>query len=81
MRLNLLSKLTLARNLLATDKITASCKTNISPKASYETVANKQDSERNWKNSQANTFSKTTTAIRFNFLKKVYPLLPSLFEI
>ena len=80
MRLNFLSKLTLARNLLATDKITASCKTNISPKASYETVANKQD-ERNWKNSQANTFSKTTTAIRFNFLKKVYPLLPSLFEI
>ena len=80
MRLNLLSKLTLARNLLATDKITASCKTNISPKASYETVANKQD-ERNWKNSQTNTFSKTTTAIRFNFLKKVYPLLPSLFEI
>ena len=41
--LNLLSKLTLARNLLVTDKIRASCKTNISPKASYETVANKQD--------------------------------------
>ena len=40
----------LARNLLVTDNITASCKTNISPKASYETVANKQD-ERNLKNS------------------------------
>ena len=47
--LNLLSKLTLARNLLVTDKITASCKTNISPKASYETAENKQD-ERNLKN-------------------------------
>ena len=41
--------LMLARNLLVTDMITASCKTNISPKASYETVANKQD-ERNLKN-------------------------------
>ena len=47
--LNLLSKLTLARNLLVTDKIRASCKTNISPKTSYETVANKQDG-RNLKN-------------------------------
>ena len=47
--LNLLSKLTLARNLLVTDKIRASCKTNISLKASYETVANKQD-KRNLKN-------------------------------
>ena len=64
MRLNLLSKLTLARNLLATDKITASCKTNMSPKASYETVANKQE-ERNLKNSQANTFSKTTSCNPF----------------
>ena len=64
MRLNFLSKLTLARNLLATDKITASCKTNISPKASYETVANKQD-ERNLKNSQVNTFSKTTSCNPF----------------
>ena len=67
--LNLLNKLTSARNLLETDKITASCKTNMSPKASYETVANKQD-ERNLKNCLANTFSKTTIAIRFNFLKK-----------
>ena len=49
MRLNLLSKLTLARNLLVTDNITASCKTNISPKASYETVSNKQN-DRNLKN-------------------------------
>ena len=64
MRLNLLSKLTLARNLLVTDNITASCKTNISPKASYETVANKQD-ERNLKNSQVNTFSKTTSCNLF----------------
>ena len=64
MRLNLLSKLTLARNLLVTDNITASCKTNISPKASYETVANKQD-ERNLKNSQVNTFSKTTSCNPF----------------
>ena len=48
--LNLLSKLTSARNLLVTDKITASCETNMSPKASYETVANKQD-ERNLQNS------------------------------
>ena len=48
MSLNFLSKLTLARNLLATDRITPSCETNISPKASYETVANKQD-ERNLK--------------------------------
>ena len=47
--LNLLSKLTSARNLLVTDKITASCETNMSPKASYETVANKQDG-RNLKN-------------------------------
>ena len=47
--LNLLSKLTSARNLLVTDKITASCGTNMSPKASYETVANKQV-ERNLKN-------------------------------
>ena len=50
--LNLLSKLTQltsARNLLVTDKITASCETNMSPKASYETVANKQV-ERNLKN-------------------------------
>ena len=47
--LNLLSKLTSARNLLVTDKITASCETNMSPKASYETVANKQN-ERNLKN-------------------------------
>ena len=39
----------LARNLLVTDNITASCKTNISLKASYETVANKTD-ERNLKN-------------------------------
>ena len=62
--LNLLSKLTLARNLLVTDNITAFCKTNISPKASYETVANKQD-ERNLKNSQANTFSKTTSCNPF----------------
>ena len=47
--LNLLSKLTSARNLLVTDKITASCETNMSPKASYETVANKKV-ERNLKN-------------------------------
>ena len=57
MRLNFLSKLTLARNLLATDKITASCKTNISPKASYETVANKQD-ERNWKTLRLTRFQR-----------------------
>ena len=47
--LNLLSKLTSARNLLVTDNITASCETNMSPKASYENVANKQV-ERNLKN-------------------------------
>ena len=40
----------LARNLLVTDKITASWKKKISPKGSYETVANKQD-ERNLQNS------------------------------
>ena len=65
----------LARNLPVTDKITASCKTNMSPKASYETVANKQD-ERNLQNSLAKTFSKTAIAIRFNFLKKsIHPCL------
>ena len=62
--LNLLSKLTLARNLLVTDKITASCKTNISPKASYETIGNKQH-ERNLKNCLVNTFSKTTSCNPF----------------
>ena len=41
----------LARNLPVTDKITASWKQKkISPKGSYETVANKQD-ERNLQNS------------------------------
>ena len=46
-----LLKLMLARNLPVTDKITASWKQKkISPKGSYETVANKQD-ERNLQNS------------------------------
>ena len=47
----------LARNLLVTDNITASCKTNISPKASYETVANKQD-KCNLKNCLVTRFQK-----------------------
>ena len=65
--------LTLASNLLVTDKITVSCQTNIFPETSYETVTNNENEL--WKTVRLTaSFQKPQ---RFNLLQ-ICPFVPLL---